>query len=190
MSDPTQRPAIYEDLYSIPENMIGEIINGELTVSPRPGPKHAYTTSALIAKIGSPFCLGEGGPGGWIMLIRPEVRLGESIVVPDLAGWKRERFPPGIQSNWIPVAPDWVCEVLSPPTALYDRTKKRTIYAEHRVGHIWLADAINMTVEVYRLESGDWVQVGVLGGKETARLEPFQEIEIELGDLWLCPLAE
>lgn len=118
-------------------------------------------------------------------MIETEVRLGENIVVPDLAGWKKERFPAGLQDNWIPVAPDWVCEILSPSTALYDRTEKKAVYAEHRVGHLWLVDVNNMTIEVYRLESGDWCPVKVFGGRVAVRLEPFQVVEIELGDLWL-----
>jgi Uma2 family endonuclease len=186
MSDPAEKSATYEDLYKVPENMIGEIINGELIVSPRPGPKHMRTASALSMKIGPPFDFGEGGgPGGWIFLVETEVRLGENTVVPDIAGWKKERFPAGLQSNWIPAAPDWVCEILSPSTALYDRTEKKAIYAEYRVGYLWLVDPFNMTIEVYRFESSDWAPVGVFGGKGAARLEPFQEIEIVLGDLWL-----
>ncbi len=86
---------------------------------------------------------------------------------------------------WIKVTPDWVCEVLSPSTALRDRTKKKEIYAQFQVGYLWLVDPFNMTLEVYRLEASTFTLVGVFGGKDKVRLEPFSEIEIDLGELWL-----
>ncbi|MBF0498300.1 MAG: Uma2 family endonuclease [Deltaproteobacteria bacterium] len=188
MSEPAKKEAIYDDLYNIPENMTGEIIRGELIVTPRPSTKHVRTTSALNVKIGGPYDFGEGGgPGGWIILVEPEIALGENILVPDLAGWKKDRFPKKQEHNWIDVVPDWVCEVLSPSTALRDRTKKMAIYAEYGVGHLWFIDPVHMTVDVFRLESDHWVSLGVFGGTDKARLEPFAQIEIDLGDLWLTP---
>ncbi|MBF0474802.1 MAG: Uma2 family endonuclease [Deltaproteobacteria bacterium] len=188
MSEPAKKKATYEDLYGVPENMTGEIIYGELTVTPRPSTKHILTTSALNAKIIPPYYFGDGGgPGGWIILIGPEIALVENILVPDLAGWKRDRFPKRQEHNWIDVVPDWVCEVLSPSTALRDRTKKMAIYAEYGVGYLWFIDPVHMTVDIFRLESSRWVPLGVFGGNEKVRLEPFQQIEIDLGHLWLVP---
>ncbi|MBF0551486.1 MAG: Uma2 family endonuclease, partial [Deltaproteobacteria bacterium] len=94
MSATAKKKATYEDLYHIPENMIGEIIYGELIASARPAPKHAISASVLGIKIGGPFHLGDsGGPGGWWILDEPELSLGEHILVPDIAGWRRERLP-------------------------------------------------------------------------------------------------
>jgi Uma2 family endonuclease len=186
MSEPAKKTATYEDLYRIPENMMGEIINGELIVTPRPSPQHMLSTSVLGGKILPPYQFGEGGgPGGWIILVEVEIRWDEQLVVPDLAGWRKERFPKKLEYNWIDVTPDWVCEVLSPSTALRDRTVKKTLYEQHGVKHLWLVDPFHMTLEVLRLESHRWVPAGVFGGHEKARMEPFQEIEIDLGDLWL-----
>jgi Uma2 family endonuclease len=186
MPEPARKRATYEDLYDVPEHMIGEIINGELIVTPRPAPKHMLSTSVLGGKIIPPYQFGEGGgPGGWVILVEVEIRLGEDTLVPDLSGWRRERFPKRPEHNWIEVTPDWVCEVLSPSTALRDRTVKKTVYEEHRVGHLWLVDPLNMILEVFRLESDHWVPAGVFGGNEKARLEPFEQTEIDLGHLWL-----
>jgi Uma2 family endonuclease len=186
MSEPAKRSATYDDLYTVPENMIGEIINGELIATPRPSPKHMLATSALGGKILPPYQFGEGGgPGGWIILVEVEIILSQQFIVPDLAGWRKERFPKKLEYNWIEVTPDWVCEVLSPSTALRDRTVKKAIYEAHGVGHLWLVDPLHRTVEVFRVESHRWVPAGVFGGDEKARLEPFQEIEFHLGDLWL-----
>ena len=186
MSEPARKPASYEDLFDIPENMTGEIINGELVVHPRPSRKHAYAASALGGELTPAYQFGRGGgPGGWIILEEPEIGLGEHTIVPDFGGWKRERFPVEEPHNWISVAPDWVCEIISPKTALLDRTVKKDIYAKHRVGHLWLIDPINMTLEVYRLGSDTWDSLGTFGGKDKVRTEPFSEIEIDLSNFWL-----
>jgi Uma2 family endonuclease len=186
MSELAKKKATYEDLYSIPENMTGEIINGELIVTPRPAPKHIRTASVLGSKIMPPYDFGEGGgPGGWIFLIEVEVQLGEHTVVPDLAGWKKERFPKNLEHNYISVAPDWVCEILSPSTFRADKVKKMPIYAHYGVGHIWLIDPVAMTMDAFRLESGKWVLLGSFSENDKVRADPFQEIEIHLEDLWI-----
>ena len=117
MSEPAKKKATYDDLYSVPDNMIGEIINGELIVTPRPSRKHTYATSALGSVIIHSYQFGRGGgPGGWVIIIEPEIKLGEHTMVPDLAGWREERFPDEEPHNWISVPPDWICEMLSPNT--------------------------------------------------------------------------
>ncbi len=186
MTETARKRAVYEDLFDIPENMTGEIIDGDLIVTPRPSRKHIYAGSMLGGALGSPFVSGSGGgPGGWIILIGPEIAFGENILVPDLAGWKRERFPVEEPHNWISVRPDWVCEILSPHTALVDRTKKMSLYAHHEVCHAWLIDPILQTLEVFRLETGRWVVLGVHAQSDKVRAEPFAEIELDLALLWL-----
>lgn len=184
MAEPARKRAIYEDLYDIPENMTGEIIDGELIVSPRPAVEHGYSAFFLGGKL-TPFYLGKGGrPGGWIIIGEPEVAFGEDILVPDLAGWKRERFAKS-GYNWIAVTPDWVCEVLSPGTFRKDKIKKSPVYAKHGVKHFWIIDPLARSLEVFRLESGKWLLIGVYAENDLVRAEPFAEIEIELGSLWL-----
>jgi Uma2 family endonuclease len=185
MSEPAKKRATYDDLYSIPENMTGEIIDGELIVHPRPSRKHTFTASALDKKIGTPYQFGEGGPGGWIIIVEPEIQLGEHTMVPDLAGWKRERFPIEEDTNWISVAPDWICEILSPSTYRLDKMKKMPIYADHGVGYFWLMDPLYRVLDTYRLESGKWVASGSFYEDDKVRAEPFQEIEFSLEDMWL-----
>lgn len=179
------KKATYEDLWSIPENTIGEILGGELIVTPRPAPRHMYAATILGEEIGPPYRRGHGGPGGWIFLYETEILLGEDLVVPDLAGWRKERFPAEPEHNWIPVAPDWVCEVLSPSTFRTDKVRKMPIYAHHGVGHIWLIDPLAMTLDAFRLECGRWSLLATYSENDRVRVEPFQEIEIDLGDLWI-----
>ncbi|MBF0474900.1 MAG: Uma2 family endonuclease [Deltaproteobacteria bacterium] len=186
MAEPAKKIATYEDLYSIPENMTGEIIEGELIVTPRPSKKHAYASSVLDKTIGTPYQIGgRGGPGGWIFLMDQEIKLDENIVVPALAAWRRERFPVLEETNWISVAPNWVCEILSPSTFRHDKVKKMPLYARHAVEHIWLIDPVAMTMDAFRLESGRWVLLGSYADQGKVRVEPFQEIELDLADLWI-----
>lgn len=186
MSEPARKRATYEDLFGIPENATGEIIDGELIVTPRPSRKHQFASSALGNMVGPSYQFGRGGgPGGWIILDEPEIALGENILVPDLAGWRRERFPGEEETNWISVVPDWVCEVLSPGTIRTDKVRKTGIYAEHGVRHLWLLDPLARTLDVFELESGRWVVLGMHLENDRVRAHPFTEVEIELELLWL-----
>ena len=185
MTDAAKNKATYEDLYDIADNMIGEIIDGELIAAPRPSRRHSSTIAKITSTVLPPYEYGRGGPGGWIILVEPEIEFGENILVPDLAGWKEERFIWEEEQNPISVIPDWACEVLSPNTARLDRVKKMARYAEHGVSFLWLIDPILMTLEAYRLESGRWTLLGSYAENDKVRVEPFQEIVIGLGDLWL-----
>ena len=181
---PFDRPATYEDLTKLPDNLVAEIVNGELHASPRPAPAHARAGSSLGGMLVGPFDHGRGGPGGWWILLEPELHLADDVLVPDWAGWRRSRMPHLPKTAYFPLAPDWICEVLSPSTSRLDRTQKLAIYAREGVGHAWLIDPIARTLEVLRLEAGRWVLVSTYAGDVTVRAEPFAEIEIALADLW------
>ena len=184
-----RRRATYEDLLQVPDILVAEIVDGELITSPRPASPHAYATSALIQDLG-PFGRppgGPGGPGGWWILFEPELHLGVDILVPDLAGWRRESMPALRNVAYFEQAPDWVCEVVSPTTARIDRVRKMPIYAREQVGHLWLVDPIMRTLEVYRLEGQRWVVASTHGGAESVRAEPFAALELDMSRWWLEP---
>jgi Uma2 family endonuclease len=181
---PFDRPATYDDLVKVPDIQVAEIVDGELHVNPRPRPRHAHAGSSLGVEIGGPYDRGRGGPGGWWILYEPELHLGRNVLVPDWAGWRRERMPRLPDSAYFPLAPDWVCEIISPSTASLDRVKKLTIYAREGIGHAWLIDPDARTLEVLRLESGRWTILGVHFGAEIVRADPFAEIDLELASLW------
>jgi Uma2 family endonuclease len=184
MSDPVKRRATYQDILDAPEHMVAEILNGELYVSPRPGAPHTAASSALGFLLGPPFQFGNGGPGGWIILDEPELHVGDHVVVPDLAGWRRERMPEVPEGAAFTIAPDWVCEWLSKSTETIDRAEKLPIYADVGVKHVWLASAERRTLEVLRLEQGKWLIVAIHRGDVRVRAEPFEAIEIDLALLW------
>jgi Uma2 family endonuclease len=188
--DSARRRATYEDLLKVPDTMVAEILDGELYATPRPAFPHARATSVMGSDLGGPFDRSPGGPdgpGGWWILDEPELHLGPDVVVPDLAGWRRERVPRLPHAAFFDVAPDWACEVVSPATASTDRVRKMRIYARESVGHLWLVEPLATTLEVYRLENGRWVVVSTHGGSERVRAEPFEAIELELTRWWLEP---
>jgi Uma2 family endonuclease len=161
------------------------LIGGELRLSPRPAKPHAAAATALGEELGPPFKRGRGGPGGWILLFEPELHLGDDILVPDRAGWRRERMPIlTTEEPYFTLAPDWVCEVLSRSTSRSDRSEKLPIYARERVAHAWLVDPLDRMLEVLRLENGRWSILSVHRDDELVRAEPFDAIELELGVLW------
>jgi len=174
----------YDELLALPEHVIGEILEGALHVSPRPASRHARSSSRLGGRLIPPFDEGNGGPGGWIILFEPELHLADDVVVPDLAGWRRERMAEMPDAAWFALAPDWVCEVLSPSTARSDRTKKLRIYAREKVSWTWLIDPVSRTLEVFRLEGASWLLVAAHADAEVVRAEPFDAVELPLASLW------
>jgi Uma2 family endonuclease len=183
----TERPATYEDLIAVPDHLVAEILDGELYATPRPAPRHAAASSGLLGVLHGPFGGGRGGPGGWRILFEPELHVGPDVLVPDIAGWRRERLPALPEQAYFSLAPDWACEVVSPSTAAMDRVKKLAIYAREVVRHVWLLDPIARTLEVLRLENGRWTIVSTWSGAVTVRAEPFDAVEIDLSLLWEDP---
>jgi Uma2 family endonuclease len=184
MATATKRRATYDDVLAAPEHMIAEIIDGELVTQPRPASPHARASSRLGADLGGPFDRGKDGPGGWIILDEPELHLHGDVLVPDLAGWRRERMPEMPVAVAFELAPDWVCEVVSPSTAGTDRVRKMGIYAREHLGFAWLVDPLAQTLEAFRLEGERWLQVGAWIGDAKLRAEPFESFELELAALW------
>ncbi len=182
---PKAQPATYADLLRVPEHLVAELIDGELVTSPRPALRHARAASMLGVVIGGPFGIGSGGPGGWVILDEPELHLGDNVLVPDLAGWRRERMPQLPDAAYLTLSPDWVCEVVSPATGAHDRADKLPIYAREGTGHAWLVDPSLQTLEVFRRE-GDrfWTLLATFVGDRKVRAEPFDAAELDLALLW------
>jgi Uma2 family endonuclease len=183
-ASPIQPRATYDDLLRVPEHRVAELVDGDLYATPRPAPRHAAVTSSLEAELKWPFDFGRGGPGGWWLLFEPELHLGEDVLVPDLAGWRRERLPVLPDLPFFTLAPDWVCEVISPGTERLDRTRKLPAYAHSGVGHAWLVNPLARTLEILRLEQGRWTVVAAHAGDEIIRAEPFEAAQIDPLLLW------
>ena len=179
-----RRRATYQDVLDAPAHQIAEIVDGTLYTHPRPAPPHAVATSNLEIELGAPFGKGRGGPGGWWLIFEPELHVGADILVPDLAGWRRERMPDLPDTAYFTLAPDWVCEVLSASTRRLDLHGKRRVYAREGVAHLWLVDPTDRTLEAFELREGEWVLIGTAKDEEPVGIRPFDAITFSLGDLW------
>lgn len=177
-------PATYDDLLKVPDHMVAEILNGDLYASPRPALPHAHSSTRLAGSLVNPYDRGRGGPGGWRILFEPELHLGADILVPDLAGWRRERMPDVPAAAFVTIAPDWLAEIISPSTETIDRVTKLAIYARESVTHVWLINPLSRTLEVLEHGERGWNLLATYADETTIRARPFDEIELDLGALW------
>jgi hypothetical protein len=154
--------------------------------SPKPQPslRQVYAASLLGGMLVGPFQLGIGGPGGWVILDRPEIHFGEDVIVPDLAAWAAERAPSPTDDLDTAIIPDWVCEIHTMQTRELDYANRMTTYARDGVRFVWVLVLGHQIAELYRLNSErQWLLSGVhsaLIGPSRVRIEPFDSIEIDL----------
>jgi Uma2 family endonuclease len=181
-----RRPATYEDLLTVPDHLVAEILDGDLVTSPRPASPHALTAGRVFRDLSGSFDgpAGGDGRGGWWILFEPELHFGKDVVVPDLGAWRHSRMPTFLSVSFFELVPDWACEVASPSTVRIDRVRKMNVYAHAGVNHLWLVDALARTLEVYRLENGRWIVAGTYGGDTKVRVEPFEALEVDLARWW------
>jgi Uma2 family endonuclease len=172
-----------DDIQRLPEHVTGEILFGQLHTQPRPTSRHVGVETGIAAELRNPFGIGRGGPGGWVILVEPELHLSGHVLVPDLAGWRRERLPL-LPDGHIDLNPDWIGEILSTATANKDRKIKLPLYGKLGVGHAWLVDPAAKTIEVLRYADGHWVLLGTFGDDDSMRAEPFAAVAIDLAPLW------
>ncbi|MDE2791583.1 MAG: Uma2 family endonuclease [Paracoccaceae bacterium] len=178
------RRATYQDVLDAPPHEVAEVIAGTLHTHPRPAMRHAWASSILGGSLVNPFSRGSGGPGGWWIIDEPELHLGEDIVVPDLVGWRRETMPEYPDAAYCTIAPDWVCEVLSPSTRRLDKSEKRDLYAREGVRHLWFVDPDARTLEAFELREGLWLLLATLADDVPVSLPPFDAITFPLDALW------
>lgn len=192
MSEPARRAVTYRDVLDAPEHLVAEILTGELHLSPRPGYAHQNAASEAGADLVNHFKRSRGGrPGGWVILDEPELHLGDPdprslVMVPDLAGWRRERFEPPTGHGHT-LAPDWVCEVISPgpENARRDRMLKPELYYAASISWLWLIDPENRVVEVFSRQEVGWVRKGVFAGHVEARIPPFDAVAVDMSHWWV-----
>ena len=177
--------ATYQDVLDAPAHRVAEIVDGTLYVSPRPPTLQALAKTRLVAALGNAFGFGRGGgPGRWRIMHEPELHLGEDILVPDVAGWRRERLP-RIPETWDAViAPDWVCETVADSTRDLDLNGKRPVYARAGIPHLWLVEPTDCTLEAFELHDGQWLLLASAKDDEPVSIRPFDAITFSLGDLW------
>jgi Uma2 family endonuclease len=167
--------------------MVGQIVGGALYANPRPSHEHGAAATELTVELGTPFRRGRGGPGGWRFIAEQELHLGENVVVPDISGWRSERYPLHETTPYFTVAPDWLCEFLSPSTERLDRFQKLPIYAHNGVQHCWYADPIKRTLEVFILSGTNYIVGPTFADNDPVTAPPFEAHTFNLGVLWETP---
>jgi Uma2 family endonuclease len=178
------RPATYQDVIDAPPNMVAEIASGRLHLHPRPASRHARASFRMAGQLDGPFQGDPGAPGGWHFAIEPELHFSDDVLVPDLAGWRRERMPNYPDAAFFTLAPDWVCEILSPSTRRFDLTEKRALYGLNGVAHLWLLDPDAHTLEAFTLAAGTWTLAAAFGDGDDVRAAPFETFAFPLAALW------
>ncbi len=179
------RPATYQDVLDAPPHMVAEIAGGRLNLHPRPAMRHSRATFAMAGRIDEAFRGGPDDPSDWHFAIEPELHLGPDVLVPDLAGWRRERMPVFPDTPACEIAPDWIGEILSPGTRRFDLTEKRDLYRVNAVAHLWLVDPDARTLEAFALTGDAWTLRGAYQDGEDIRAAPFEEMVFQLGALWM-----
>ncbi len=179
--------ATYSVLNSLPLGWVGEIVEDELVASPRPQAAQTRAAFMLGVELGEQLDQRRGGNGRWCFLRAPELHLGRDVLVPELAGWRRERVaaPPEPGAPFLTLTPDWVCEVVSPVTRALDRTRKLPLYAQHGVSHAWFIDPEARTLEVFQRLKRGWLFSACYEGEAVLRADPFSHVTLSLGSLWL-----
>ncbi len=183
-ADPALRKATYADLEAVPPHLVAEIVDGVLETHPRPSPRHGAAAVGLGSELSGPFQRGRSGPGGWIFILEPELHLGADVVVPDLAGWRRERLPREPETAYVETPPDWVCEIASPSTERLDRGPKRRIYGAAGVGHLWLLDPRSKLLEAFANAGGRWLLLATITGDDEIRVAPFDAVGFPMAALF------
>ncbi len=178
------RRATYQDVLDAPAHEVAEVVAGTFHTHPRPAARHAWASSRLGGRLDGPFNPGAGGPGGWWIVDEPELHLGEDIVVPDLASWRRETMPEYPDAAFFTIAPDWVCEVLSQSTRRLDQGEKRDLYAREGVRHLWFVDPDSRTLEAFELHEGQWLLLATLVDDAPVSIPPFDAVTFRLDALW------
>ncbi|HUP63803.1 MAG TPA: Uma2 family endonuclease [Thermoanaerobaculia bacterium] len=184
MTQKTRRGASYDDVITAPNDKIAEMLGGDLYLSPRPTIPHARVLSALGSDLHDAFDRGRSGPGGWWILHEPEIHLSGDVLVPDLAGWRRERLPRLPDAAAFELSPDWICEVLSSSTEMFDRNQKMPRYALAGVAHLWIVDLRARRLEIYARSGSELARLEIHAGETVVSAPPFDGVAIDLSRVW------
>jgi Uma2 family endonuclease len=140
-----------DQLWEMGKDCRCELIEGELIEMSPAGGEHGAIGWRLAAYLG-PFILsrdlgeGYGSETGF--------RLGpETVLAPDAAFIRAERLPPaGEDKGFLPLAPDWAVEVVSPSERPAATQHKVYLYLDAGVRLLWVIYPATRTVTVYSQE--------------------------------------
>lgn len=189
MPDPAPRrgTATVADLLAIPEHArFHELIAGEIVPKASPSAEHG-TAQRKIGALIDPYDRRSGprGPGGWWLATEVEIRFDDhELYRPDLVGWRRARVPDRPRGHPVAIRPDWIGEVLSPTNSGNDRVTKLNAYHRFEVPHYWIVDPTDETVSAFRWTATGYLLVLAARSGDRARIEPFDELELEIAEIF------
>ncbi|HEV8267448.1 MAG TPA: Uma2 family endonuclease [Thermoanaerobaculia bacterium] len=188
MAEADRKRATYADLTTFPESVHAEIVAGDIYVHPSGLPRHGHVTAAVSGMIGMPFSFDPKGPGGWWIVSDVDIALStHDVVRPDLSGWRRARVPVFPRALPVSIVPDWVCEVLSPSNARYDRITKADLYARHAIPFYWIVDPAARVLEAFERQGAGWLRLGAWGDGDKVPIRPFDAVDLDVGRLFPPP---
>jgi Uma2 family endonuclease len=188
MAQRALQPASIDDLLdAIRQGLACEIVAGEVVEKAVGDERHgdAQLELGMVVRGGyNRRPAPRGPPGGWWIRSEVDIRFGDDVYRPDLSGWRRDRVP-RMPEEWpVPVAPDWVAEILSASTAARDLGVKMRAYLAAGVGHYWVVDRQHEVLTVFRRNDRAYeVALTAIVG-ERVRAEPFEAVEIDVGRLF------
>jgi Uma2 family endonuclease len=160
-----------------------EVVGGELVWKAAPTFDHGDLQGAIFGHLVG--FRGYGRPGGWWLGTEVEVELGpHEVYLPDIVGWRMERVPDRPRGKPVRVAPDWVCEILSPSTASRDLGHKQRNYHLARVGHYWVVDPDQQSLTVFRWREASYEVAMSARVGDTVGVEPFDAISLDLSNIF------
>jgi Uma2 family endonuclease len=187
-------PATEAEFFAIPEpDRFHELLAGELVRKAAPSGRHGAAQLRVGRSLG-PFDRRSDdpadphGPGGWRFASEVEVRLAiDTIVRPDVAGWRRERLASFPETGPVDVRPDWICEILSRGNAARDLWEKLRLYHAAGVPHYWVLDPDRRTLRVHRFTEPGYQVVLDVGDDAVVNAEPFEELTLAVSALFDAP---
>lgn len=175
----SRRGYTWSDYRSWPANERWELIHGAAyAMSPAPDVRHQRVVRNLLRVLDRHF---RGKPCE--LFVAPiDVKLSDADVVqPDLAVVCDSDK---VRATHIEGAPTLVVEVLSPSTAVHDRTRKLSLYARSKVPEVWLVTPYPPTVELLLLDGENYIVARVFSAEETMTSPSFPSLKFRLMQLF------
>lgn len=180
----TIQKATYADLVAAPAHLIAEIMDGRLVTRGYLGPRDAFAHTQLL------FLLNDGQrrgrqPTDLVFMPRPELHLGDDIIVPEVALWTRGELT-GV-NEWIDFnkRPYWTCEIVSELTDRHVHVRRCAIMARAGIRRMWRLNTEQKMLESFKLtSSARWTLVATFGAGDTVTDPLFPEINFPFDDLW------
>jgi len=140
----------WADYLSTPEDTSCryEIVDGKLFVTAAPRSRHQEVVANLVETLRGHarlHHLGKVFPGPITVHLHDEL-----VVEPDVIFVRADRLGIVDPEGGVEGPPDLVAEILSPSSRSYDRNLKRKHYLENGIAELWVLDADERTVEVWR----------------------------------------